>query len=403
MDVALFVASAAASRLYHSSLFGKKKRAKLTLQLLKQQNAETSTAIIEHYAHSPLFARLAQYEGHLTVQRDNQDASKLQLGIQFAQNKGVIDPNFVPEPYVPIDVLGYTPDQVAKRILQNVMRTTADAADHADTDTTTAAVIIVLVGLSGTGKGTTLAALKQQLQQQGKKVTTWSNGNIFRSVTLLAITWCAQNNKNKNCPTRHNDNGDNNGDDVVLDAETVLTKQNLQSFMSMLSFGLNPHTGLYDTHIHGLGLDYYVSQIQNTLLKSPAVSPHIPTVAQYTQGEVIQFAASAVQTLSRNGITVLLEGREATVNYVRTPHRFCLRLSSSSSNDNNNDNDKSLIIGQRRAAQRLAGQALLQEECRLLPEPHDNNKEKKDTTNDNNDIGVIAALDAALETMVLEM
>lgn len=181
------------------------------------------------------------------------------------------------------------------------------------------------MGLSGTGKGTTVAKLNQKLQEKGMSVTTWSNGNVFRSVTLLATTWCEQN----NCD----------------DLEKSLTKENIASWMSMLSFGKSPE-GIYDTRIQGLGLDYYVSKVQNTHLKSPAVSKNIPTVAQYTQGEVVMFAAAAVETLKKAGICVLLEGRELTVNYVRTPHRFVLHLSNES------------LIGKRRAAQRLMAAAL---------------------------------------------
>lgn len=47
--------------------------------------------------------------------------------------------------------------------------------------------------------------------------------------------------------------------------------------------------------------------------------------------------------MGESGLVVLLEGREQTVNYVRTPHRFCLLLSDES------------LIGKRRAAQRLMG------------------------------------------------
>jgi len=157
---------------------------------------------------------------------------------------------------------------------------------------------------------------------------TWSNGNIFRSVTLLAATWCEQNN--------------------VTDIQQALTKENLASFMTMLSFG-KFDGGNYDTRIQGLGLDLYVSQIQNTILKSPKVSQNIPTVAQVTQGEVILFAAQAVQTMittDESNLFVLLEGRAQTVNYVPTPYRFCLILSDET------------LIGKRRAAQRLMAQAL---------------------------------------------
>jgi hypothetical protein len=131
-----------------------------------------------------------------------------------------------------------------------------------------------------------------------------------------------------------------------FDKDKALTKENLQSFMSMLSFAKNNETDTYDTRIHGLGLDLLISQVQNTELKSPKVSKNIPTVAEVTQGEVILFAAAAVETMGKDGIFVLLEGREQTVNYVRTPHRFTLMLSDES------------LIGKRRAAQRLMAVAL---------------------------------------------
>jgi hypothetical protein len=89
-----------------------------------------------------------------------------------------------------------------------------------------------------------------------------------------------------------------------------------------------------------------VSEVQNTALKDPRVSKNIPTVAEVTQGEVVLFASSAIEKMGSDGIFVLLEGREQTVNYVRTPLRFTLTLSDMS------------LIGKRRAAQRLAAAAL---------------------------------------------
>jgi hypothetical protein len=58
---------------------------------------------------------------------------------------------------------------------------------------------------------------------------------------------------------------------------------------------------------------------------------------------VILFAAEAAKQMGESGLVVLLEGREQTVNYVQTPHRFALLLSDES------------LIGKRRAAQRLMG------------------------------------------------
>ena len=89
-----------------------------------------------------------------------------------------------------------------------------------------------------------------------------------------------------------------------------------------------------------------MSEVQNTALKDPKVSKNIPTVAEVTQGEVVLFASYAIEKMGEDGIFVLLEGREQTVNYVRTPLRFTLTLSDMS------------LIGKRRAAQRLAAGAL---------------------------------------------
>lgn len=67
---------------------------------------------------------------------------------------------------------------------------------------------------------------------------------------------------------------------------------------------------------------------------------------QIPKHKVILFAANAIQQMGADGIFVLLEGREQTVNYVRTPLRFTLTMSDMT------------LIGKRRAAQRLAAGAL---------------------------------------------
>lgn len=289
----------------------------ISYSLLKLQNADTSNAIIDGYSTSEDFVQLSKKEGDLILGRDQEDADKLQVGIDFAKQKGVIDPNFVPEPYVTIDVMGKSPDDVSNEILGYVEKR---KKEHTD-----AGAVIVICGLSGTGKGTTVAKLIEKLSKD-QEVVSWSNGNIFRSVTLLAATWCEQS-----------------GCDG-FDASRALTKENLANFMSMLSF--DKFNGKFDTRIRGLGLDFYVSEIANTVLKEPKVAKNIPTVAEVTQGEVINFAAEAIEVMSSNGFSILLEGREQTVNYVRTPLRFILTLSDDT------------LIGKRRAAQRLMAAAL---------------------------------------------
>lgn len=288
--------------------------------VLAAQDATTTTAIIAHYAaSSPAFLGLAAAEGDGIRRRDAEDASKLEQGIALAKAKGVLDPAFVPEAYIGIDVLGKSPGAVADEILGTVRK--GEGGDQGGG-------VVVLCGLSGTGKGTTVAKLQEKLETEDRKrVVCWSNGNVFRSVTLLAVTWCEQQ----------------EGIDG-FDAGQALTKDNLASFVAMLEFG--KFGGKFDTRIRGLGLDLLVSEVQNTALKAPKVSKHIPTVAEVTQGEVVTFAAAAIQQMGADGVVVLLEGREQTVNYVRTPLRFTLTLSDAS------------LIGKRRAAQRLAAGAL---------------------------------------------
>jgi len=290
----------------------------ITRALLSEQSAAATNAIIDRYGTDVHFLSLSQSEGDATLRRDNEDGEKLQRGIDLAKERGVLDPDFVPEEYVSVDVLGKTPSQVADEILVRVDDSAGGSAGR----------LVILCGLSGTGKGTTVSELKSKLESRdGKEVVCWSNGNVFRSLTLLAVTWCEQR-----------------SDCDGFDPEKALTKENLAKFAAMLEFG--KFKGKFDTRINGLGLDLLVSEVQNTKLKEPRVSKNIPTVAEVTQGEVVMFASSAVTQMGEDGIFVLLEGREQTVNYFRTPLRFTLTLSDAS------------LIGKRRAAQRLAAAAL---------------------------------------------
>merc|ERR1712048_1139669 len=77
------------------------------------------------------------------------------------------------EPTKQVSVTGKSADAVADEIIAAL----GDAPSKG--------CIMTLQGLSGTGKGTTVAKLKEKLPN----AQTWSNGNIFRSLTLLAVTW----------------------------------------------------------------------------------------------------------------------------------------------------------------------------------------------------------------------
>lgn len=279
--------------------------------VLKQQDAISSGHIIQTLEGNETFEAYAKAEAESIVGRDNEDAEKLQAGIQISIDAGVLPTLDPPPEYVNIDVMGKTSDDVCNIIVEHVGQAASTGC------------VIVLCGLSGTGKGTTVAKLTTLLPN----TTTWSNGNVFRSLTLLAATWCEQQEGLEG-----------------FDGDLALTMENLEAFMAMLEF--DKFNEQWDIRINGLGIDCLVSEVKNTELKGPKVSKNIPTVAKVTQGQVVKFAADATKKMGEDGLNVLLEGREATVNYVETPYRYCLVMSDTT------------VLGQRRAAQIIGATAL---------------------------------------------
>jgi len=275
----------------------------LSMDVLKAQDDRTSAAVIEFLKDDPVFIELSKKEMEAIVKRDDEDGEKLAAGIDQAIKKGVLPADLTPPTYEQIDVLGKTADQVADEIIAKLPKGEG--------------CVMILVGLSGTGKGTTVDKIKAKVAN----ASTWSNGNCFRSLTLLAATHCEKEGKE--------------GFDAAC-----LTPDNLAAWSGMLEFG--KFDDKFDIRINGLGIDARVSQVANTLLKEPRVSKNIPTVAEKTQGEVVKFAGDAVQKMGAAGTVVLLEGREQTLNFIPSPYRFCLTMSDTT------------VIGQRRAAQRIA-------------------------------------------------
>ena len=279
-------------------------------ETLEAQDSLTSQWLLEVLGEDIKFRVLAEKEGAAILARDTEDGSKLQRGIELAIQKGVLTKQDPAPRYTRVDVVGKSADEVAG-VIHGAVASGPEGWKGG---------VVALVGLSGTGKGTTMDKLKQLLPQS----TTWSNGNVFRSLTLLAVTHAMHQ-----------------GQDFD---SSFLTPENLEAWMAMLQFG--QFDGRFDIRVQGLGHDFFVSQVANTTLKGPMVGRNIPTVAEVSQGEVVLFASKACQEMAQAGVSVLLEGREPTVNYIETPHRFELVLSDPT------------LIGKRRAAQIVAAKAL---------------------------------------------
>jgi len=281
----------------------------LTKAVFEKEDSSTTSAIIGAFRGHPKFDAFSQAEMDGILKRDAEDDEKLAAGILMAVEKGVLAANPPVEPTTTVDVLGKTADEVAAEIITALAGAPAKGC------------VLILQGLSGTGKGTTVSKLQQLLP----RCTSWSNGNVFRALTLLAVSRCEQS-------------GTPFGPDV-------LTAPFLAELMACLSFGKFGPGGVFDIKICGYGHDVLVSQVANTTLKEAKVGKNIPTVAKMTQGEVVGFAAGAAEAMRADGMNVLVEGRAQTLNYVRSPHRFELILS------------EPLLIGMRRAAQRMMGSA----------------------------------------------
>jgi cytidylate kinase len=284
----------------------------LTFETLKKQDDSTSRAVIELLHGDEGFAALSAAEGRDLYARDMEDETKLKEGINIAVAKGVLPADPDVSAVTEVNVLGKNADQVADEIMATLSKVNASSGAAAD-----AASVLILQGLSGTGKGTTVAKLRSRLP----RCILWSNGNVFRTVTYLV-------------------NEALKGEELK---PSFLTPELLSGIMARLKF--EQFGEEFDVVIDG---KTRVGAIANTLLKEPIVSQRVPTVAEQTQGEVVLFARAAVETLKKAGHNVILEGRAQTLNHIPTPFRFALTIPDMS------------ILGARRAAQRVMAAALQQ-------------------------------------------
>lgn len=284
---------------------------RLAPNLPLDQDFQTTDEIIHFLSGNDLFVALAEKELEDMLERDRKDGELLSRAVREAVEAGSLEPPEEQPRYEEIDVMQMDACRRARRIVDRLPGSDGDGC------------AVVLVGSSGTGKGTTV----KEVQRLVPRATTWSNGDCFRCLALLAVTHCEKAGK------------------PDFDPE-CLTPENVRAWAGMLKVDASSG-GDFDIRINGLGVDERVSDIQNTVLRQPKLSQHLPCIASKTQVHVLDFARGAIGELAEAGKVVLLEGREETLDFIPSEHRFRLVMPARSRH----------LLGGRRAAQRVVAQA----------------------------------------------
>ncbi|KNH06226.1 hypothetical protein XU18_2731 [Perkinsela sp. CCAP 1560/4] len=315
----------------------------ISVETLRKQDDETTTRVIHFLRDHASFHQLSVVEGNALMERDCLDREKLRDGISYAINQGILPPNGNMNAPQQICIMGKSSEDICDEIIRAV-------AAHRDAKGN--GQIISLQGLSGTGKGTTVRKLSERLPQ----TITWSNGNVFRCLTYCLLR-DAVGEAAGDWPPERIRNAHINTTEI---GAVVIAK-----CMGNLEFVFRPDEDsqanshpISDIRIlpgESAHPALHVSEIQNTLLKYPNVSRYVPLVAEKTQGEVIRFTQEILHKITVDWKwNVLIEGRSETLNYIDTPHRFELVLSTGPGARP----DTLMVLGQRRAAQRVVAEFL---------------------------------------------
>lgn len=112
---------------------------RLTYEMLLKQDASTSAAVIRMLEENETFVDFAEGEAEDIIARDDEDAEKLQAGIQISIDKGVLPALETRPNYMEIDVIGKTPEMISSIIIKDLGKAAKEGG------------VLVLCGLSGTG------------------------------------------------------------------------------------------------------------------------------------------------------------------------------------------------------------------------------------------------------------
>jgi len=265
-------------------------------QLEGLSDLDKSQRIVEWLSGHALFQSLSHKEGLLLEERDREDGFKLKEGIDIARKKGLIPEHEGTIYWTRIDVDGKLPGEIYQEIMQHCSFTHPGK-------------VLAISGDSGVGKGTLVDELLARIENSEK----WSNGDIFRILTYFSLQ----------------ENPD------LLKNPDSLAEKDFSPFCSRIHIEQEG-----DIRVDLPGGLKPLDEIKNNLLKETAINRALPSVARYTQGEVISIVNRYLEKNQRKQL--ILEGRKETLNPIKADYRIELKLKDPS------------VLGKRRAAQKLA-------------------------------------------------
>lgn len=200
-------------------------------------------------------------------------------GIELAVEKKLLPANIDVEPVQTVDLAGGA-DASAAEILTEL----AGVGD--------AGCVVVLQGEASDAKAAVVAELRGKLQ----RVEVWKMNTFYRAMTFMLLTFSEQ---------------------MGQDLRDVLQRP------EMLAAGIE----MIDEMGEGKSIGAMADQAEAMMSMSSDASKieeNLPLSIEYGQGEVINFVKSSLDKIAGNGMTILLDGEEETLRYLRTPHRFQL-------------------------------------------------------------------------------
>ena len=257
---------------------------------------QKTNTIVSLLGDSKVFAELSKTELELLRQRDLEDEYKLKEGISVAESKGLLSRAGKEPEWIRISVDGKMPGEIYDEIASQV------GFEKPGT-------VLLICGNSGVGKGTLVEELISRTPGAGR----WSNGDIFRVFTYFVLAA---------------------GDGQSVDPDTV-GRTDFDEISSRIIIEEDS-----DIIVRLPGGDTSLDSIKNGILKETPINRALPSVARYTQGEVIAIVNRYLKLNKSSHL--ILEGRKETLNYIDADYRVELVL-----------DDKS-ILGKRRAAQKIA-------------------------------------------------